>query len=224
MLQKNHPPHLESLTSTGGVYVLLLRIDQSSTVEVGRKGIFDFTPGWYTYIGTAHGSGGLQSRLSRHVRRLGNNKRPRWNIDYVREHAVVEEVWFAELPAEAECRWSLALSRLSDTSVPAPGLGSGDCNVCPAHFYKLSRKLPASLLRSIAGVDANSLIAREVEPKLTTKTKLEWEQDYWAGRRIRSTSASSASFSCVNSASSRALRNTFPCIINSLGVVVQAVC
>lgn len=169
----------------GGVYVLVLYLPVTSTIKAGGAGTHTFEKGRYAYVGTAHGSGGLRARLSRHTRYLGENKKPKWQIDYVREHARIEEIWCAELPPEYECRWSRALSRLSDTSVPVKGLGSSDCNCCPAHFYRLRRRLPASLLRSYGGIAPNSLVVMEVEPrKRTRKTKLEWEQDYWIGRRM----------------------------------------
>ena len=176
---------MKAIKPVGGVYVLVLYLPVKKTITAGGAGTHTFEKGWHTYCGTAHGSGGLRARLTRHIRRLGENKKPKWQIDYVREHATIEEIWCAELPAEAECRWSRALSRLSDTSVPVKGLGSTDCNVCPAHFYRLRQRLPGSLMRSIAGAKDDTLMVIEVEPwNRNCKTKLEWESDYWEGRQI----------------------------------------
>ena len=174
-----------SSRTEGGVYIIIFYIPVKKTIEVGRaKRICTFSRGWYAYVGSAHGSGGLRARTSRHTRFLGDGKEVGWHFDSIREIATVKEIWCAEVPKEAEHRWSQTLSRLSDVSVPIPGIGSTDCN-CPAHVYRFRRQLPASLMRSFARVDADKFVSIEVEPqKRIATTKLEWEQDYWKGRRI----------------------------------------
>jgi Uri superfamily endonuclease len=67
--------------------VLVLRLDTPQTIAIGRLGSIDFPVGWYLYVGSAHGPGGLHARLARHRRRLGGTKRAHWHVDYLREHA-----------------------------------------------------------------------------------------------------------------------------------------
>jgi Uri superfamily endonuclease len=52
-------------------------------IQVGAIGVLPFMPGWYIYIGSALGSGGLQ-RLERHISftRL-RDKSPKWHVDYL---------------------------------------------------------------------------------------------------------------------------------------------
>ena len=59
------------LLKAGGVYALMFRLDKSATITVGAQGTFDFAKGHYLYVGSAHGAGGLRSRVGRHTRRLG---------------------------------------------------------------------------------------------------------------------------------------------------------
>jgi len=51
-----------------GTYALLLKLDKQERITVGRLGTFDFPAGYYLYVGSALGPGGLQARLARHRR------------------------------------------------------------------------------------------------------------------------------------------------------------
>ena len=131
----------------GGVYMLLFYLKEATTMKIGSLGNHTFEEGWYTYFGTAHGGGGVASRVGRHSRFLGDSKKSKWQIDWFREHAVLVEVWFAHVPKEFECRWSMFWARLGISSVPLKKMGSSDCRCCPAHFYKLKSRPTASALR-----------------------------------------------------------------------------
>ena len=74
-----------------GTYVLVLRCTTSRAVQIGRIGVLHLAPGWYLYVGSAFGPGGLRGRINHHVRRNG---RPHWLIDYVRRNAHLESVWY----------------------------------------------------------------------------------------------------------------------------------
>ena len=71
-----------------GVYALLMRLSRRRKIVIGKMGTFVFSPGWYVYLGSAHGSGGLAARTARH-RRLNSQKRKHWNVDYLRPFAPV---------------------------------------------------------------------------------------------------------------------------------------
>jgi Uri superfamily endonuclease len=49
-------------------------------IRVGSLGTFTFAPGFYLYIGSARGPGGLRARIERHLRK---DKVKRWHIDYL---------------------------------------------------------------------------------------------------------------------------------------------
>jgi Uri superfamily endonuclease len=137
--------------------VLILRLPHATTIDVGRLGRFSFPVGWYAYVGSARGPGGLMARISRHLR---SPKPLHWHIDYLRPYALPVHVWYAmdartdaadrrrsgtdALPTSAmsamstgtrkrECTWARALSTLPGASVPIPRFGASDCR-CPAHL------------------------------------------------------------------------------------------
>ncbi len=51
-----------------GTYALLLKLDRWERITVGKLGTFDFPAGYYLYVGSALGPGGLQARLAHHQR------------------------------------------------------------------------------------------------------------------------------------------------------------
>ena len=117
-----------------GTYALLLAIEEEVPIAVGRLGTFTFPAGYYIYLGSAQG--GLGARVKRHLRR---EKRLRWHIDYLLEHAEVVEVWYAQGDESQECLWCRASREMPQAEIPALGFGSSDCR-CPSHLiYFFSR-------------------------------------------------------------------------------------
>lgn len=113
-----------------GTYGLLMQLERQVTLTVGRLGMYCCPPGYYLYVGSALGSGGLEARLARHLRR---EKRRFWHIDYFLDMATVIEVWQAATEGRWECRWAQAALMLPGRSVPLPRFGASDCR-CPAHL------------------------------------------------------------------------------------------
>lgn len=64
-----------------GIYCLILNTS-GATLAVGALGEMTFPVGWYIYVGSALGPGGL-ARVHRHIRvyQGENDHRPRWHID-----------------------------------------------------------------------------------------------------------------------------------------------
>jgi len=118
------------LPSRPGTYALLLFLESERVLTVGRLGRFRFPRGFYIYVGSAHGPGGLSARVARHLR---CPKPLRWHVDYLRPHTRPAAVWLAEGDRRWECDWAAALTRLDGASLPAIGFGSSDCR-CPAHL------------------------------------------------------------------------------------------
>lgn len=111
-----------------GTYALIAALEQDVTITVGRLARFSFPAGCYLYAGSARG--GLVQRVRRHVRR---EKRLRWHIDYLLEHAEVMEVWYKREEQTHECLWAAAARALPRSSTVARGFGSSDCR-CPTHL------------------------------------------------------------------------------------------
>jgi Uri superfamily endonuclease len=117
--------------------VLLLRLDAPRVVRVGALGELDFPFGWYLYLGSALGPGGLAARLARHKQRA--DKRLHWHIDYVRAAMTLVEVWSEPGDARQECEWAAAAAELPGANVIAPRFGASDCR-CPSHLYHYARR------------------------------------------------------------------------------------
>jgi len=71
------------LSDEPGTYILILKSAVTRRVRVGRLGNLQLCPGYYVYIGSAFGPGGLRARIDHHQRLA---KRPHWHIDYLRRH------------------------------------------------------------------------------------------------------------------------------------------
>ncbi len=112
-----------------GAYVLLIRLDAPVELRVGRLGTFAFAAGWYAYVGSALGPGGLQARLRRHLRA---EKRVHWHVDYLLTRGKVECIWQVATDERLECAWARALQGIGGQVFP-PRFGASDCR-CPGHL------------------------------------------------------------------------------------------
>jgi Uri superfamily endonuclease len=127
--EENDEPRV-GLPPLPGTYALVLRFSRRMEIVVGRLGVLETQPGYYVYVGSALGPGGLAACVGRHCRR---EKTRRWHVDYLREAAQIEEVWYATGRNHRECRWARALSTLPGASMPLTGFGASDCG-CPSHL------------------------------------------------------------------------------------------
>ena len=136
-----------NLPSDPGSYVLVLRADSCAELEVGALGELRLEPGFYLYVGSALGPGGLGARLRHHA---GSRARPHWHIDYLRARAAIHEIWWSIGPQRLEHEWARALARSRRLRVPLPGFGSSDCN-CPAHLFFSAAEPSRAALRRTSG-------------------------------------------------------------------------
>jgi Uri superfamily endonuclease len=116
-----------------GVYALVLKVPQKTTIRVGRLGSLQFVPGIYVYIGSALNS--LPGRITRHFNRT---KRTHWHIDYLTRDPSVRLLSFAVRPTarKIECTMSRAVQRSALTS--ANRFGSSDC-ICDSHLHRFEK-------------------------------------------------------------------------------------
>ena len=118
-----------------GTYALLIEVSAPLELTVGMLGLVRLPPGSYAYVGSAHGPGGLNGRLARHMRR---DRRRHWHIDYLTEIESTSYVHFKADARRLECLWLQRLLGLAGASALAPGFGSSDCrNGCLAHLVRL---------------------------------------------------------------------------------------
>ena len=119
--------------SAKGTYLLLARLDQATWIDVGRLGTYTFPSGWYVYVGSALGPGGLKARLNRHRR---EDKRLHWHIDYLLEHAEFEESWTIRSISRLECALAARVCQLPKAHVIVPRFGASDCR-CDGHLVHI---------------------------------------------------------------------------------------
>lgn len=125
-----------------GTYALLLRLPQDDWLTIGRLGRFLLPRGFYAYVGSAFGPGGLRSRLRHHLRPV---RRPHWHLDYLRQVAQPVEIWGA--PVRREHDWAAEFGEWPETGVPAPRFGASDCQ-CVSHLFHYRQRPDLPALRA----------------------------------------------------------------------------
>ncbi|MCD6457413.1 MAG: GIY-YIG nuclease family protein [Thermoproteales archaeon] len=121
-----------------GVYTLLIKIGEKIEADVGALGRVKLDEGYYLYVGSALGPGGLKARISRHFRK---SKKLKWHIDLllVSENSRIIGVFCALTNEKYECKIVKRLIELGATA-PIKNFGSTDCSEnCPAHLLKYDK-------------------------------------------------------------------------------------
>ncbi|MFW5691835.1 MAG: GIY-YIG nuclease family protein [Chloroflexota bacterium] len=136
-----------------GTYVLILNLPESQSVTAGRLGTFDFTAGWYAYVGSAFGPGGLRGRLRHH---LAPVKKPHWHVDYLRAVAPVREVWALASTDVYEHVWATVFGKYPGAAIAVPRFGASDCR-CAAHLIYLPGKPLAAEFHLMTGAQVTVL-------------------------------------------------------------------
>ncbi len=124
------------IASFPGAYALLLHCAQAGRVRVGRLGEMPVQVGYYLYLGSAFGPGGLAGRIAHHLRPPAAL---RWHIDYLRQAAQVVEIWAAQGRRVMEHTWAQVLCAQPECSIPLARFGASDCR-CPAHLVFLRER------------------------------------------------------------------------------------
>ena len=119
------------MTTQGGTYALVLASKNNELLRIGSKGMLRLQRGFYVYVGSAFGPGGLSARIKHHSEIA---PRPHWHIDYLRRKCDLVEVWFSATSTRGEHAWAEAMSRLVGARMPMPGFGSSDCK-CKTHLF-----------------------------------------------------------------------------------------
>lgn len=144
----------EALEKSRGTYVLVLHLSTAAILEIGRLGTAVFPSGWYTYAGSAHGPGGLRGRLKHH---LGAVQRPHWHVDYLRQAACSDMIWYVTSDALLEHTWAAALSQMPGASVPLHRFGASDCH-CASHLFHFAAQPDFNLFCSAVSSSAPDAI------------------------------------------------------------------
>ena len=120
--------------SNSGCYQLLIRLEKSHSIQIGKLGCFQFPKGYYIYTGSAQR--GLQARIARHLRK---DKKLHWHIDYLLQHAEILKTFTFPGRKQTECHLNRNLFENYHGECIVPGFGSSDCQ-CQTHLAYFSRK------------------------------------------------------------------------------------
>jgi Uri superfamily endonuclease len=141
------PPMARQITlpppGVTGAYQLVLRLAGAQRITIGAMGERLLPGGYYVYVGSAMGSGGLAARLGHH---LARSRRPHWHIDHFLLHPRCTVVAAIARPSEEreECRICQATAALPGASFPLPRFGNGDARTtgcpCPSHLLHFPRR------------------------------------------------------------------------------------
>jgi len=145
------------LPDAKGTYVLIACAVQMKRLAIGRLGTFTIVPGFYAYVGSAFGAGGIRARIGHH---LESTAAPHWHLDYLLQVARPVEVWYTTANHKLEHHWADLLEKAPNFRVPIPRFGSSDYHRSRSSHLYFSKRLPAfrwfeqQLTENLEGVKA----------------------------------------------------------------------
>ena len=134
-----------------GTYALILRSRLTRETQVGRWGLLNIKPGYYIYVGSAFGPGGVQARVVRHC---SETKSKHWHIDYLSELVDPVGAWYSYGPKQVEHQWAKTLCSM-ENMFAIKGFGCSDCR-CYSHLFTTARKPEFLQFADIVGGDVKS--------------------------------------------------------------------
>jgi len=109
-----------------GSYILLIKLKENKTINIGKIGKFDFKKGFYVYVGSA--LNGLDARINRHLRR---NKKIHWHIDYLLNFTLITGIFYKKNSVKEECKIAHIFTK---KLISIKGFGCSDCK-CKSHLF-----------------------------------------------------------------------------------------
>lgn len=129
-----------------GTYVVVYYLPAAAGgVTIGDLGTFNFPGGYYAYLGSAFGAGGVRRRTHRHL--THPSERPRWNVDFLKPLCTPVAVWWTHDRDKAEFDWAAALAALPGASFPAPRFGAADNRGAEAHLVRFAERPAVTAFR-----------------------------------------------------------------------------
>ena len=151
------------LPEAKGTYILIASVAQVRRWEIGSLGKFDLIPGFYAYVGSAFGAGGLRARLGHH---LAATPEPHWHIDYLLQVANPVEVWFTTADRKLEHHWAKFLETAPRFRVPIPRFGASDYHRSRRSHLFYSKRCPVfhwfqeQIMERFEGVEVHQFLVR----------------------------------------------------------------
>ena len=126
------------LPEAKGTYMLIALVTRMKRLEIGGLGACDIVPGYYAYVGSAFGAGGLRARIGHH---LESTDAPHWHIDYLLGVAEPVEVWYTRSDQKLERHWAELLEKAPHFRVPIRRFGSSDYHRSrSSHLFFLKKR------------------------------------------------------------------------------------
>lgn len=130
-----------------GTYVLVLSSRSTELIQIGKLGALQLQSGFYVYVGSALGPGGVPARIAHHLK---VSRRPHWHVDYLRAHTRIEDIWYRLDGQRLEHTWAERFSLAEGASVPLLRFGSTDCR-CESHLFFFERRPSRKRFRQVLG-------------------------------------------------------------------------
>jgi Uri superfamily endonuclease len=128
-----------NLPVSKGTFILIARVSRAKTLKIGSLGKCKIEPGYYAFVSSALGAGGLRSRL----RDLESPVVAHWHIDYLLQTATLMEVWFTTAEKKLEDKWAELLDHREEFSNPIPRFGSSDYHLSRVSRLFYSKRRPS---------------------------------------------------------------------------------
>ncbi|CAG1771225.1 hypothetical protein BAC3_01637 [uncultured bacterium] len=123
------------LPAEKGSYLLLMKLSEVQSLQIPHLKDYVFTEGYYIYIGSALGPGGIRARVGRHIRK---EKKIHWHIDHLTTVADLYSTVLILSPSRLETLLTGFLMKTDLT--PVPGFGCGDSEDYSHLFYSGKKK------------------------------------------------------------------------------------
>lgn len=140
--------------------MLILSINENLVLSIGSIGYHYFSRGFYAYVGSAKGPGGLKARIRRHLRKI---KKTRWHIDYltVNNNVSIVTVIYAETHSMEDYESLIASELYRQLKPYIKGFGSSDKDDY-THLFKCSS------LRECIEISVKAMEKHGLKPRVSS--------------------------------------------------------
>ena len=128
-----------------GIYVLVVKIRKTISVEIGALGMLVFPAGLYTYVGSAQNN--LELRVKRH---MSKEKRLFWHIDYLLNDEAAEVIGAYYVAGDKDRECEIA-RMINENGEPIAGFGCSDCH-CKSHLFHSEKIDPSKYMQKFSDV------------------------------------------------------------------------
>lgn len=134
------------LSAATGTYALIFLCADGKPIKVGKLGRLKLQRGYYLYVGSAFGPGGVRARIGHH---LHPTPSPHWHIDYLKVHCSLRELWVDYSADKHERGWAEKIAQHPHAHIPLIGFGASDLRT-PSQLFRFARRPRTTVLAGTA--------------------------------------------------------------------------